>query len=130
MVSCKVELVSEIIPLGEVTSGILVLEGQLIPLSSSPFFTKSKAERGTMYWDSLPAHFDNIGDEKMGKCWSLLLGEAWGGNAKRSEAVSLVLEEVDGEEGVYKRIGVHKYIGKGAGKPWAGMEKRKTFTVI
>ncbi|CAG8973227.1 hypothetical protein HYALB_00006396 [Hymenoscyphus albidus] len=134
LISCTTIPVSPLLPLGEITSGVLVLQAQAIPLSASPFYAhENVSEKGKMYWDWIPPPAI-LGEERIAGCWVLLLGEAYGGKG-RSLAVGLVVEEVgeekgEGQEERWKRVGVYTYLGKAAAKAWAGGEKRRGFTVV
>lgn len=129
LISCTVKSVSEHAPLGEVESGEVVLEGQLIPVSVSPVLQKSGFEGGHIYWDEFHPSWE-LDDEMKQICWCMLLGEAWASSPKSSEAISLVLVPVDGSPDVFRRIGLHRYLAKAAAKPWSGPAKRRAITII
>ncbi|KAG9231165.1 heterokaryon incompatibility protein-domain-containing protein [Amylocarpus encephaloides] len=128
LISCTVEPAIQEFPLLEVKGGQAIVEGQMILLSASPIAAKSKPDRGDVYWDDHP--LDSQLDEETSKnCWCVLLGEAWAGH-KSSEAISLILLPIPGQQDTFKRIGLHRYLSKASSKAWAGPTKRRMIKVV
>jgi hypothetical protein len=133
LISCATEPLEKSFPLGNVKCGYVILEAQMVRASATSMANMKAFDRGHLYWDELPVGM--MLDQYQGKeqCWALLLGEAWMGVEKKgasSDAVALILVPVEGEEGMFRRVGLYTHNMKGSTKAWAGKGKRRRVRIV